>query len=126
MPEITQNPGNFAREYCDEKNAAFIREPLPHIPDTETWAECMSLWRRMREIHKSNSDHTDEQVEVYIELVKEFPENLFSLKRVPVANQVHRLSHLAYFMKNKPIRSIGAYSLEGNFPHIFMYLLKST
>lgn len=123
LPEITQNPGNFAREYCDQSNAVFIREPLPDIPDTENWEECMTRWRKMREIHKSNMDPSDEQIVQYTSWVREFQEKLFSLKWVPVANQVHRLTHLAYFMKVKPIRSIGAYSLEGNDP-MLSYLIQ--
>lgn len=114
LAEITQNPGNFAREFCHQDNAEYIRQPLPDIPDTETWNSCMQLWRNLRKIHKSNQDPSDEEIDQYTNWVIEFQEKLFSLKWVPVANQVHRLSHIAYFMRTKSIRSIGAYSLEGN------------
>ena len=40
-------------------------------------------------------------------------EKIFSLKWVPAANQVHRLSHLAFFMQSREVKSIGAFSLVG-------------
>ena len=32
---------------------------------------------------------------------------------MPAANQIHRLSHLAFFMQSRSFKSIGAFSLEG-------------
>ena len=43
----------------------------------------------------------------------EFQEKIYSLKWVTPENQVHRLSHLAYFMQAREVKSIGAFSLEG-------------
>ena len=97
----------------DEANKDFVKEPLPSIPDTTVWNDVMELWRKMRAIHKSSKDPTDDEIEQFRTWVIEFQEKIFSLKWVPVANQIHRLSHLAFFMQSKPIRSIGAYSLEG-------------
>ena len=108
-----QCPGNFFREFMDEANKDFVREPLPDIPDSMVWIDLMALWRNMRAIHKSSKDPSDNDIELYKAWVVEFQEKIFSLKWVPVANQIHRLSHLAFFMQSKPIRSIGAYSLEG-------------
>lgn len=113
LPELTQNPGNFAREFCDENNAEFIRQPLPDIPDTETWNDLMKFWRNMRSVHKRKEDPTDDDIELFKSWVIEFQEKFSSLKWVPAANQIHRLSHLAFFMQSRPIKSIGAYSLEG-------------
>jgi hypothetical protein len=113
LPELTQCPGNFFREYMDEANKEFVKEPLPNVPDTTTWNDLMELWRKMRAIHKSSKDPTDDEIEQFKTWVIEFQEKIFSLSWVPVANQIHRLSHLAFFMQSKPIKSIGAYSLEG-------------
>ena len=113
LPELTQCPDNFFREYLDEANKDFVREPLPDIHDTMVWNDLMCLWRKMRGIHKSNRDPTDDEINQFKSWVIEFQEKIFSLKWVPVANQIHRLSHIAFFMQTKPIRSIGAYSLEG-------------
>ena len=127
LPEITQYPGNFAREFCDPANTAFIRNPLPNIPDTEVWNELMTLWRKMRSVHKPSEDPSDEEIAQYKSWVIEFQEKIFSLKWVPVANQIHRCCHVAFFMQSKSIRSIGAYSLEGrgyNVPEIKLLILK--
>ena len=113
LPEVTQFPGNFAREYCDMKNAAFISDPLPDCAEKVTWMRLMTLWRSMRQIHKSNSDPTLEQIELFEVMALEFQKKLYSFKWVPPANQVARLSHLAYFMQAREVRSIGAFSLEG-------------
>jgi hypothetical protein len=113
LPELTQNPGNFAREYCKEENADFIKEPLPDINDTHVWSELMILWRLMRSVHKSNVDPTDEDVARFIHWAEKFQELFFSLKWVPAANQIHRLSHIAFFMQSRVFKSIGAFSLEG-------------
>ena len=113
LPEITQNPGNFAREFCDESNADFIKQPLPEILDTEIWIDLMKLWRKMRSVHKRKEDPSDDEVKLFKSWVVEFQEKFFSLKWVPAANQIHRLSHIAFFMQSSSIRSIGAYSLEG-------------
>ena len=113
LPELTQCPGNFAREFLDECNADFVRKPLPDIPEADTWNELMELWRKMRSIHKSSRDPTDEEIGQFKSWVISFQEKIFSFQWVPVANQIHRLSHIAFFMQTKPIRSLGAYSLEG-------------
>jgi hypothetical protein len=113
LPELTQFPGNFCREFCDEKNSEFIKEPLPTCPQKITWCRLMVLWRAMRMIHKSNSDPTVEQISLFSVMAKEFQEKIYSLQWVPAANQVHRLAHVAYFMQSREVRSIGAFSLEG-------------
>ena len=113
LPSLTQYPGNFTREFCDPKNADFVKEPLPECPEKETWCRLMTLWRSMRMIHKSNSDPTFEQIELFKVMAEEFQEKIYSMKWVTPANQVHRLSHLAYFMQTREIKSIGAFSLEG-------------
>ena len=113
LPEFSQNPVNFARKFNDEKNAEHILKPLPDIPDTHIWKDLMILWRRMRAIHKSNRDPSSENISSYKESVINFQEKLSSLKWVPLANQIHRLCHVAYFMENSAIRSVGAFSLEG-------------
>ena len=113
LPEMTQCPGNFYREFMAEENKNFVAEPLPKIPETDTWKAVMELWRKMRAIHKSSNDPTDDEISEYKSLVIEFQKKLFSFEWVPVANQIHRISHIAFFMLNKKIRSVGAYSLEG-------------
>ena len=114
LPELTQNPGNFAREYCDPSNAIFIREPLPNIPDSNTWNDCMELWRKLRTVHKSSTDPKPAEVQKYKTWVASFLQKITSLKWVPTANQIHRLIHLPFFMENGSITSIGAFSLEGS------------
>ena len=86
---------------------------MPDIHDTRVWSELMILWRLMRSVHKSNEDPTDEDVARFIKWVEKFQELFFSLKWVPAANQIHRLSHLAFFMQSRSFKSIGAFSLEG-------------
>ena len=112
MPEHTQNPGNFRREFCSDENAEFIAGPLPDIPDTTVWKELMALWRKMRAVHKSSHDPSDDEIKQYENWVVAFQEKIFGQKWVPIANQIHRLTHMVAFMKNKSVRSIGAYSLE--------------
>ena len=113
LPELTQFPGNFAREFCEEDNREFVSAPLPDCPEKETWKRLMTLWRSMRIIHKSKSDPTIEQIDLFKLFATEFQEKVYSFKWVSPANQVHRLSHLAYFMQSREVRSIGAFSLEG-------------
>ena len=113
LPEMTQCPGNFYREFMAEENTNFVAEPLPSITETEKWKTVMELWRKMRAIHKSSNDPTDAEISEYKLLAIEFQKTLFSFKWVPVANQIHRISHIAFFMQNKIIGSLGAYSLEG-------------
>ena len=67
----------------------------------------------MRAIHKSNQDPTVEDIDKFRVLAIEFQELLYSFKWVPAANQVHRLSHVAFFMQSREVSSIGAFSLEG-------------
>jgi hypothetical protein len=67
----------------------------------------------MRIIHKSNQDPTTQQIDLFQQFAVEFQEKLSSLGWVHPANQVHRLSHLAYFMQAREVKSIGTYSLEG-------------
>ena len=101
------------REFCEERNSDFIKKPLPDITDTKVWEECMELWRKMRSIHKSSKDPSDEEIDQFTNWVSLFQEKISSLTWVPAPNQVHRLTHLGFFMQSKPIKSIGAYSLEG-------------
>ena len=115
LPELTQFPGNFAREYCLEDNAEFILEPLPECPEKQTFKSLMSLWRMMRTIHKSKADPTAEQIDLFSSWAHEFQERIYSLQWVNPANQVHRLSHLAYFIQSRELKSIGAFSMEGNY-----------
>lgn len=105
--------GNFAREFCDEMNADFISNPLPECPEKETWRRLMTLWRCMRMVHKSNQEPTSQHIDMFKQFAVEFQEKLSSLAWVNPANQVHRLSHLAYFMQAREVKSIGTYSLEG-------------
>ena len=67
----------------------------------------------MRSIHRKTEDPTDEEVNMFKTGVVEFQEKFYSLKWVPAANQIHRLSHLAFFMQSRTLKSIGAFSLEG-------------
>ena len=113
LPELTQFPGNFAREFVAPENAEFISEPLPQCDEKKTWLRLMVLWRCMRSIHKSNRDPSVEDIELFRHLAIEFQEKIYSLTWVPPANQVHRLSHVAFFMQSREVKSIGAYSLEG-------------
>merc|ERR1712096_155512 len=71
------------------------------------------MGRNMRSVHKRKEDPSDDGVKLFKSWVVEFQEKFFSLKWVPAANQIHRLSHIAFFMQSSSIRSIGAYSLEG-------------
>ena len=113
LPELTQFPGNFAREFCALENAQFISDPLPKCPAKLIWVRLMQLWRCMRQIHKSNTDPSLQAIEMFKVMVIEFQEKLYSFLWVPPANQVHRLSHLAFFMQSRELSSIGAFSLEG-------------
>ena len=51
IPDITQMPGNFCREYCDEQNAELILEPLPTCDAKTDFKTLMELWRKIRSIH---------------------------------------------------------------------------
>ena len=113
LPELTQFPGNFSREYCTDENKDIISDPLPKCPEKKTWMRLMTLWRCMRSILKSNADPSLQSIELFKLMVTEFQEKLYSLKWVPAANQVHRLSHVAFFMQSRELNSIGAMSLEG-------------
>ena len=113
LPELTQFPGNFAREFCADENKNFIIDPLPDCPEKNTWQRLMTLWRSMRSIHKSNENPTLENIELFKLMVVEFQELIYSFKWVPPANQVHRLSHVAFFMQSRELSSVGAMSLEG-------------
>ena len=113
LPELTQFPGNFAREFCAQENASFVSDPLPDCDEKITWKRLMVLWRCMRSIHKSNKDPSVDDIELFRVFSIEFQEKIYSLRWVPPANQVHRLSHLAFFMQSREVKSIGAFSLEG-------------
>ena len=113
LPELTQFPGNFAREFCAAENANFISDPLPDCAEKKTWDRLMVLWRCMRSIHKSNEEPSAENIELFRLFAVEFQEKVYSFTWVPPANQVHRLSHVAFFMQSRDVKSVGAFSLEG-------------
>ena len=110
---ISISAGNFAREFCHEDNADLVSDPLPDCDEKTTWKRLMVLWRSMRRIHKSNSDPTVPEIDLFKVMAEEFQQKLYSFTWVNPANQVHRLSHLAYFMQAREVKSIGAFSLEG-------------
>ena len=94
---------------------------MPNIDDTVVLKDMMTLWRKMRTIHKSNKDPSNEEFIQYKVMLTEFQEKFASLMWVPLPNQVHRLCHVAFFISVaffmessvSSLKSIGAYSLEG-------------
>ena len=87
---------------------------MPNIDDTVVLKDMMTLWRKMRTIHKSNKDPSNEEFIQYKVMLTEFQEKFASLMWVPLPNQVHRLCHVAFFMESSvsSLKSVGAYSLE--------------
>ena len=87
---------------------------MPNIDDTVVLKDMMTLWRKMRTIHKSNKDPSNEEVIQYKVMLTELQEKFASLTWVPLPNQVHRLCHVAFFMESSvsSLKSVGAYSLE--------------
>ena len=113
LPELTTNPGNFAREFCNPKNENIVSDPLPECHEKTVWVSALRTWSALRSIHRSNSVPSAEEIIDYTEKVSEFQSLLYSLTWVPPANQVHRLTHVAFFMNKYKLVSIGAMALEG-------------
>ena len=67
----------------------------------------------MRSIHKSNEEPSVENIELFRLFAVEFQEKVYSFTWVPPANQVHRLSHVAFFMQSRDVKSVGAFTLWG-------------
>ena len=114
MPNITQMPGNFCREFCSEQNAQLILEPLPDCEAKTNYAILMDLWRTLRSIHKS-SNPTEAEIDEYPDFVRRFLQHLdrkFEWFK-PFPNQFHRLSHNFHFMVSKDNNPLGVKSLEG-------------
>ena len=113
LPEITSFPGNFVREFCDLKNKEVIEGILPDVPEAKKWINLLTTWRKIREIHKSNHNPNHEVISHYKDLVENFTRIYNDMTWVTYANQVHRLSHVAWFMETYEVSAIGALSLEG-------------
>ena len=113
IPEVTQMPGNFCREFCAEENKTFILNPLPECQAKADFAHLMDLWRKIRSTHKK-SKPTDQEIKEYPKFVKQFLEDLdskFSWFK-PLPNQFHRIEHNSFFLQNDR-NSLGVKSLEG-------------
>ena len=113
IPEITQMPGNFCREFSSEENKDLILAPLPQCEAKTSFAQLMDLWRTIRSTHKKTNP-TEGELDEYPNLVRRFLKLLnkeFSWFK-PLPNTFHRLSHNFHFM-TIDANSLGVKSLEG-------------
>ena len=113
IPEITQMPGNFCREFCDAENKDLIVAPLPNCEAKNNFSLLMIIFRELRSIHKKTSP-TESEVDEYPDLVRRFFQLLdrkFPWFK-PFPNQFHRLAHNFHFMSVDQ-NSLGVKSLEG-------------
>ena len=113
IPEITQMPGNFCREYSAEENSELILESLPDCTAKTHFTTLMKIWRELRSTHKKTNP-SEQAIDEYPNLVRRFFQLLdrqFPWFK-PFPNQFHRLSHNFYFM-TVDNNSLGVKSLEG-------------
>ena len=113
IPDLTQMPGNFCREFCSDQNKDLILQPLPNCDAKSNFGVLMIIWRELRSIHKKTNP-TEAEIDNYPNLVRRFLQLLaqkFPWFK-PFPNQFHRLTHNFYFMTNDE-NSLGAKSLEG-------------
>ena len=55
IPDLTQMPGNFCREFSSEENKHLILKPLPECLAKQKFADVMDLWRKLRRTHKKTN-----------------------------------------------------------------------